>query len=97
MRTTKNGFSSLFVILVVILMAVAIGLVLWQTLGLSSIKTSIPFPGGKSPTIVDNQVKQLNTLSGTDEIADVEKDLNETTLDQIDEELSQVDESLSSF
>lgn len=55
--------------------------------------------GGQKPIIPistptpDAQVQQLKTLSTSDEISEIEKDVNNTNLDQIDSELKDIEQS----
>ena len=43
---------------------------------------------------VDPQVQELNKQSDSDEVAAVEKDLNETNVDNLDNELSTAEETI---
>lgn len=66
-------------------------LIIFLTVG---IRQQLPAPEQK---VVDVQVEKLQQLSTSDEVATIEKELQDTNLDQIDTELGEVDESLQSL
>lgn len=89
----QRGFSSLFIILVVVIV------------GLAAIAAFAIFNSGKlgqpvtqTPAAVrDEQVKSLQTLSGSDEVVDIDKDLSSTNVDVLDTGLDQVNNDLNSL
>ena len=50
---------------------------------------------GESTVVKDEQVRKLETLSDSDEIGVIEGDIQGTSLDNLDQEINQVDQSLS--
>ena len=52
---------------------------------------------GESTVVKDSQVQKLETLSDSDEIGAIEGDIQITDLDNLDQELNQVDQDLSSL
>ena len=52
---------------------------------------------GESTVVKDSQVQKLETLSDSDEIGAIEGDIQGTSLDNLDQELNQVDQDLSSL
>lgn len=47
-----------------------------------------------SSTKYESDIKKIETVSNSDELSDIEKDLNETNLDTIDVELAQIENEL---
>lgn len=87
----RRGFLTLWLILLVIAIGVA-ALIAFGILDVGKIKKSIP---GQSPTMVeDQQVQDLQNQSTSDEVSDIEKDLNTTNLDTLDQELPDVDKAV---
>lgn len=83
-----RGFSSLWIIIIVALIGLA-AVVAFGVLDVAKIK---------KPSIqtsdVDQKVQELNTLSTSDEIDAIEKDINSTDLDNLDEGIGDVDRAL---
>ena len=52
---------------------------------------------GESSVVKDEQVQKLETLSDSDEIGTIETDIDSTNLENLDQELNQVDQSLPSL
>ena len=50
---------------------------------------------GEPVVVKDEQIQKLETLSGSDEVGAIEGDIQGTNLDNLDQELNQVDQSLS--
>lgn len=50
-----------------------------------------------APTPIDSQVQQLEQQSNSDEISAINADLQNTNLDKIDQELTDVEQSLQSL
>lgn len=73
-----------------------IAIVAFGVLDLGKLKENLP-GYSPSPVIKDSQVESLQKLSSSDEIVDVEKDLNDTNLNNLDQELPQVDQALNEF
>ena len=46
---------------------------------------------------VDEQVKALNKQSSTDEVGDIEKDINETNFDILDYDLGEINSDIGSL
>lgn len=80
----KRGFSTLWIIVAVAVIGV-IALVAINKMG--------KIPPAPSTTF-DRQIQELQKLSNSDEIGDIEKDLDATTLEGLDLELGEVDQSL---
>jgi len=91
----RKGFLTLWLILVMAIVAV-IAIVVFGVLDLGKLKESLP-GYSPAPVVQDSQVKSLQKLSSSDEIVDVEKDLNDTNLNNLDQELPQVDQALNEF
>ena len=88
----RRGSLTLWLILLVIAVGVA-ALAVFGVLDLSKIKESIP--GQSNQIIEDQQVQSLQSQGTSDEVVDIEQDLNSTDLDCLDQELSEVDQALS--
>lgn len=72
-----RGFSTLLAII-----AVAV-------IGLAAV---LAFGVFQEPAVVEDQkLKELETVSTSDELPDIERDINETNLETLDVELSEVD------
>lgn len=54
-------------------------------------------PAPTLPSVVDTQIQKLQTQSTSDEVAVIEKDLQETNLSPIDTELKEVENSLQNL
>lgn len=52
---------------------------------------------GEPSVLKDEQIQKLETLSDSDEIGAIEADINSTNLENLDQELNQVDQDLSSL
>ncbi|KKR57942.1 MAG: hypothetical protein UU05_C0018G0009 [Candidatus Curtissbacteria bacterium GW2011_GWA1_40_47] len=92
MRSKRRGFLVLWLILLVVVVGVA-ALVAVGILDLGRIKNSAP---GESTAIVkDQQLENLQKVSTSDEVVDIEMDLDNTDLNNLDQELSEVDQALS--
>lgn len=91
----SKGFLTLWLILAMAVVAV-IAIIAFGVLDLWKLKESLP---GYSPTpvIKDSQVESLQKLSSSDEIVGIEKDLDDTNLNNLDQELPQVDQALNEF
>src|SRR3989338_678158 len=91
-RSKRRGFLVLWLILLVVVVGVA-ALVAVGILDLGRIKNSAP---GESTAIVkDQQLENLQKVSTSDEVVDIEMDLDNTDLNNLDQELSEVDQALS--
>lgn len=84
-----KGFSTLWIIVAVAIVGTA-AVLAFGVLDVAKIKK--PDVGRLPET--DQQLQQLSTFSTSDEVVDIEKDLNATDLDAIDNELSEVDRDL---
>lgn len=49
---------------------------------------------GEPSVVKDSQIQKLETLSASDEIGAIEGDIEQTNLDNLDQELNQVDQEL---
>lgn len=54
-------------------------------------------PPPQPPASVDTQVQQLQTQSASDEVSVIEQDLQNTNLDQLDTELTDIEKDLGSL
>ncbi|MBI2327869.1 hypothetical protein HYU92_06135 [Candidatus Curtissbacteria bacterium] len=89
---TRHGFSTIFwIIIVVIVFVIAI---YYYQVGKSAVEEAAMYVPLKRQ---DQQTKDLQKLSGSDEVSDIESDLNSTNFDSLDEGLSEVDQALVNF
>ena len=90
-KNLKPGSVLLIVVLVVAVLVVAVFFALkYPDLGT---KQEV----GESNVVKDEQVQKLETLSDSDEIGAIEGDIQGTNLDNLDQEINQVDQDLSSL
>lgn len=89
----QRGFSPLFIILVVVIVGLAAIAVfaIFNAGKLGQPVTQTPAAAG------DEQVKSLRTLSGSDEVVDIDKDVSSTNVDALDTGLDQVNNDLNSL
>ena len=87
----RSGFSTLLIIAAVAVVGVA-AVLAFGVLDLVKIKK--PELPQKTLVEVDEQVKDLNILSISDELPDIEKDLSATNLEDLDNEIDQVEKDL---
>ena len=80
----KRGFSTLWIIVAV----AVIGLI--ALLAINKMGKIPPVPS----TTFDRQIQNLQKLSNSDEIGDIQKDIDATALEDLDLELLEVDQSL---
>lgn len=92
MKQTKGGFTALLIILVVAVIGLG-ALLAFGVFDVSDIK-NIPGYQQRKITGVDQQVRDLNKLSSSDEVSAIEGDLNSTNLDDLDSEMDEVDRDL---
>lgn len=88
----KRG-SLLFILLFVMVVIGLIAVVAVSKFGIGKSGTG----NLKNTDAEDSQVRQLQTFSDSDEVDAIEKDLGETNLDSINQELPQLDEELKSL
>lgn len=93
----SQGRDATFNMLVVLAVAVIglVAIIFFGILGQDKFQRQslLPSPGAE----VDQQVQDLGELSFSDEIGDIEKDLNNTNIESLDQGISEVDASLSQF
>lgn len=83
-QLTVRGFSTIWLI-----MAVAvIGVIAVVAIGKVGKVPSVP------QVTIDRQIGELQKLSSSDEIGDIDEDLNKTNLENLDAELGEVDKEL---
>lgn len=90
--TVKRGFSTLWIIVAVAIVGV-VAVLAFGVLDFYKIKK--PDIGQKTQVEEDQQVQNLNTLSTSDEVDVIEKDLDLTNLDALDAEIGDVARALS--
>jgi hypothetical protein len=101
MKINKKGNTTIIMIIiaVVILGLVALlankGFGIGQGLFKKPGENRITGVGPQLPT--DDKIEKLTTQSTSDEIDDIENDLNTTDLDSLDDELDSVDENINSL
>ena len=82
-----KGFSIILILIIVAVLGFAALVVFGpQRIG----NFSIPDYGISEPT-ADSQIKKLNNLSGSDEISAIEKDVDKTFLENLDQGLERLD------
>lgn len=84
----KEG-SFLKILATVVIVAIGILFILGNTLG-------IPLAPKPTPT-TDTQTKALLEQKTSDDAADIEKDLEDTDLSNLDQELGDIDKELSTY
>lgn len=88
MQTRKSGLLNLIILISVAVVGAA--LLVFGVLDLGDFKKN-------SGISQDEQVRRLETLGESDEVDDIEVYLNDTDVENVDSELSEVDESLQSL
>lgn len=83
-QLSKRGFSMLWIIVAVAVIGVI------ALLAINKIGKIPPVPS----MTFDRQIQELQKLSNSDEIGDIERDLDATALEGLDQELGEVDQSL---
>lgn len=76
----NKGFSPMWLVLIVAVVGF-LAILAYGFLNLANIGPQIP---QEVPTAEDSQVKELGTLSGSDEINVIESELNSTNVDSLD-------------
>ncbi len=92
--TVRMGFSTLWIIVAVAIVGV-VAVLAFGVLDFYKIKK--PDVGQKTQVEEDQQVQDLNTLSTSDEVDVIEKDLDLTNLDALDAEIGDVEKDLMSL
>lgn len=82
----KSTSGPLIGVAIIIIMLVAGGIYFWSTT-IDRVEEENKSSAPESMTDVDTIVNQLSTQGTSDEIADIEADLNTTELDNLDSEL----------
>jgi len=85
----RRGFSTLFVIVAVAVVFV-LALLAFGVFDFAKLKKTVP-----TTTEVDEKLNELSAVSTSDEVPDIEKDLNDTNLEMIDAELGEVEKELT--
>ena len=88
-----KGFLTLWLILLVIALGVA-ALIAFGILDVGKFKKNTSFSGKPATQVEDQQVENLQKQSSSDEVVDIEKDLNTTNLNSLDQELPDVDRAV---
>lgn len=81
-----RGFSTLLIIIVVAVMGIA-AVLAFGVFDAGKLKRTVQEPSVGQ----DQQLKELETVSTSDEVPDIERDINETNLETIDVELSEIE------
>ena len=92
--TDRRGFSTLIIILIVAVIGV-VALLAFGVLDLGNINRSKP--AEVSQVNEDPMLGELKVLGASDQISVIEKDLNNTKLNIVDQELPQIDKDASSL
>ena len=90
---SKNFRGSSLILVVLLVALVVFFVILLKVFNIDRSST----PEEEKTVTYDQQVKDLATLGNSDEISDIEDDLNNTNIDQIDQELPQVDKEASTI
>ena len=93
MPNGEKGFSMMF--MVIIAAVVILGLAAIFTI--SKMKYNVSTQPEAKQVEVDEQVKALNKQSSTDEVGDIEKDINETNFDILDYDLGEINSDIGSL
>ena len=87
----KKGFLALLIILAVAILGLAAAV----AFSLGKFRQQ---PLVQTPAVVqDKQVESLETLSGSDKVEDIDKEVNSTDIDSLDAGLDQVNSDLNSL
>lgn len=89
--TVRTGFSTLWIIVAVVIVGVAAVLV-FGVLDFYKIKKPVERPATQVEE--DQQVRQLNTQSTSDEIEVIEQDISATDLEALDGEIADIEKLL---
>lgn len=92
--TTKQGFSTLLIIVAVAIIG-AMAVLAFGVLDVWQIKKA-QVPSAKISD-VDQVIKDLDNLSSSDELPDIERDLTATDLENLDSEMDQIEKDLGEF
>ena len=92
--TVRKGFSALIIILIVAIVGIG-AVAAFGVLNVGDIKKSTPTQINQ--TVDDQQVRDLQILGSSDKVSDIEKDLNDTKLNEIDQELPQIENDASTL
>lgn len=88
-QETSSGFSAIFLLIIVVVVALGI-------LAITVAKNSYKEGPATVPTAVfDEQVKKLQTQSSSDEVGAIEKDTNDTNLENLDQGTDQIEKDLA--
>lgn len=90
--SSNSGFGTVFLLLAVGIIGVIV-VVAFGIFDLAKLKK----PQQTMVEQEDSQVKELNVLGVSDEIGDIEKYLDQTNLDKLDQEIPQVDKDAGSL
>lgn len=86
----ETGFSTILIILLV----AAIGIFAVVAFGVLDVAKFKKPDALQKVQVEDQQLKELNTLSTSDELPDIESDLTGTNFEEIDNEMDQVEKDL---
>ena len=86
----KSGFSTIFILIIVVVAALGI---LAVVVAKNSFKE--PSPIESPASALDEQVKNLQNQSSSDEVGAIEKDTNDTNLDNLDQGADQIEKDLT--
>jgi len=90
-NVSENKGNITLVIILIVAIVVAAIVIVWSLKGSGRIKQEqLPAPVSVP---VDEQVKNLQKMSTSDDIGAIEADLNSTNLDNLDSEISEIDNS----
>ena len=88
----KSGFSAILLLIIVVMAVLGI---LAVAVAKNSFKKALP---AESPAVVvDEQVKKLQDQSSSDEVGAIEKDTNDTNVDNLDQGTDQIEKDLAGF
>lgn len=85
----REGFSTIF--LLVIAAVVALGLLALVVVKNVNLKKVSPVPIAEQ----DEQVRKLDTQSNSDEVGAIEKDVNDTSFDNLDQGTDQIQKDIA--
>lgn len=88
----KTGFSNIFLLVIVAVAALGV-LAVIVVKDMFNYKTVSPISLPVIP--LDEQVKKLEILSSSDEVGAIEKDTDQTSLDNLDQGITQAEKDLS--
>ena len=94
---TNKRLKSGNVLLIAVLFAAVVVFALIFAFFNFNLGKKVTFSDPNPNVVEDEQIRNLNTLSDSDEVGAIEADINSTNFDNLDQEINQVDQDLSNL